>query len=184
MRGYGMDYNRGRSGWIGGRNRGYDTGYRSPDYVDRAWNDRGGAFQGRGEYDTYTRRDFLTNQGDFSDDFGGGDYGYEGMNRGGMARGGTRDRGSMRGYGRDYDEPRYFRHWADADTDEDYEWDSGRHGILGRGRGMDRGGGRWLGEDGFPRGYQGRGVHNYGGSGRDYFRAYGATFKNGYDPRW
>ncbi len=55
-------------------------------------------FRGRGQaYDTYFRRDFLTNQGDFSPEFGGGEeYGYRGMRRGGG--GGGRFRGSEAGY--------------------------------------------------------------------------------------
>lgn len=129
---YGMDYGRSRM-YGGGMNR---AGYGADYYGGRAggWAEQGGgrgAYGGRQrgggshpergmrgrapEYDTYYRRDFMTNQGDFSPGFGGGrDYGYEPMEsdqwsrrlRGGWQRGyaegfgpGDRDmgRGGMRG---------------------------------------------------------------------------------------
>jgi hypothetical protein len=205
MRDYGMDYNRDRSGWMGGSDRGYDAQYgqgwggrdrgaldyggwdRGDRWTGSGGMNRGGAFQGRGgEYD----------------DFGGGpDHGYERTTYRPMrGRGETMDRGGMmhHGYGRDYgemnrggfrgeeDEPRFFRHWAGDQSDEDYDWESGRHGVPRNvGRGMSHGGNeRWLDDNGYPRGYRGSGVHNYGGGGRDHFRAYGANFRLGYDPRW
>lgn len=80
---YGMDLSRG--GYGGGMNRGRtrgmgERGFRPEPYGGRG---RGEPFRGRGGgYETFTRRDFLTNQGDFSDEFGGGrDYGYRGMDR-------------------------------------------------------------------------------------------------------
>ncbi len=202
MRGYGMDYDRDRSGWMGGRDRGYDAGYGqgwgSRDRGDR-WTggrmNQGGAFRGRGgEYGSHSRRDFLTNQGDFSDDFGGGhDYGYEGTNRGGFRGWPSRDyghdysgmdRGGMDRGGVEHGGDRFFRHWTDEDDDG---WESHRHGMprnVGRG-GMSYGGNeRWLDDNGFPRGYQGRGIHNFSGTGRDHFKAYGANFRNRYDPQW
>jgi hypothetical protein len=75
---FGMDRNRFgyRGGMQGTGDRGFGGGF-SPGM------NRGGPFRGRGgEYESYSRRDFLTNQGDFSDHFGGGpDYGYEATGR-------------------------------------------------------------------------------------------------------
>ena len=194
MRDYGMDYGNRGSGWTGGRNRGYDNGYGAGGHQG-GWN-RGGGYNGswtEGEWTGYGA--------------GGRDYGYEGTNRGEMNRGEMNRGGMQGGYGRDYGAmdrgydhehrqqggPRFFRHWADTGQDEDYAWESGRHGMPGgmnrggyQGRGeMDRGGDqRWMDDNGFPRGYQGRGVHNFAGNDRDHFRAYGANFPNRYDPRW
>jgi len=204
MRGYGMDYNGRGNGWMGGMDRGYDSGYgaggqsgRNGGYngswAEGEWTGYGAGNQRMGhggEHDHYSRRDFMNNQGGYSNDLGGRGYGRDY---------GTMDRGMTdRGYDHDlhgrhnHHEPRFFRHWADTDQDEDYAWESGRHGVPGGmsrggypGRGeTDHGGGRWLDENGYPRGYQGGGVHNFARTGRDYFRAYGANFRNRYDPRW
>jgi hypothetical protein len=113
--GMGMAYDRefGAGGYAGGgyggggnRDARYHGGGMEGLWSDRGLN-RGGPFRGRGQaYDTYFRRDFLTNQGDFSNELGGGEsYGYRGTIRGGGA---MRDRlgGASRGYGRDL-EPGY-----------------------------------------------------------------------------
>lgn len=73
---YGNDYGMDR-----GRMRGMRETGRGADFYGSI--NRGEPFRGReGAYDTYFRRDFQTNQGDFSDRFGGGrDYGYRGMDR-------------------------------------------------------------------------------------------------------
>lgn len=198
MRGYGKDYNRRGNGWTGGMDRGYDVGYGAGG--QGGWN-RGGGYNGswaEGEWTGYGAGGQGMGRGGMNPG-AGRDYGYQGTNRGGMQGGYGRDYGTMnRGYDHDHHphpqhEPRFFRHWADTDQDEDYAWESGRHGMPGgmnrggyQGRGeMDRGGGgQWMDENGYPRGYQGGGVHNFGGTGRDYFRAYGANFPNRYDPRW
>lgn len=105
---YGMDWNRpGQGGWQErGRMQGMgDRGY-SPDFYSGMH--PGGPFRGRGgEHESYTRRDFMTNQGDFSDQFGGGPgYGYEATGRNfardrwqGTNRGGSGNRGPSRGFG-------------------------------------------------------------------------------------
>lgn len=82
---YGRDYGTGGGrgaygrGMRGGRRGMIGIGY-GEDYYGGA---ERGPFRGRaGPYETYSRRDFRTNQGDFSDDSGGGpNYGYRGTGR-------------------------------------------------------------------------------------------------------
>ncbi len=94
--GGGMNRSGMRYGWEYGGG-GFDTqrGYRGGQSAEEP-------FRGQGQaYDTYFRRDFLTNQGDFTPEFGGGEeYGYRGMSPGGG--GGGRFRGVERGYDRGY----------------------------------------------------------------------------------
>lgn len=97
--GYDRDFGRGRGG--GYRGPGSDLGEDiRRGYVGRGFEHygggmegspaghygRGGPFRGRGRgagYDTYFRRDFVTNQGEFGPESGGGGrYGYRGASRG------------------------------------------------------------------------------------------------------
>ncbi|HEV2150606.1 MAG TPA: hypothetical protein VGR37_24625 [Longimicrobiaceae bacterium] len=73
----------------GGPDRG-GYGGRGGEGGQRGGMGRQGAFRGRGPaYDTYFRRDFMTNQGDFNPEFGGGeDYGYRGTSMRGRMQGG------------------------------------------------------------------------------------------------
>jgi translation initiation factor IF-2 len=137
--GYGADYS---GGWGGGRNP-YGGGFRrggmrhGSEYGGYGGSggyqggmNREGGFRGRAQaYDTYFRRDFLTNQGDFTSDFGGGEeYGYRGMGRrGGMQSGGyggerSPDRGNyggaMRGEDRTSYGPGYGERWETTQPED------------------------------------------------------------------
>jgi hypothetical protein len=112
---------------------------------------RGGRGTGRetafydreGRYDTYSRRDFLTNQGDFSNEFGGGPhYGHHGSGRGRI------DPPTGRGYSPGGMANRYDREYGNMD----------RMGGMDRG-GMSRGG--YVGADA-GRGYGSRERISYG----------------------
>lgn len=137
--GMGMDYDR-ELGAGGNRGGGYRGG---PNWGGEFYGgarggirgrDRGVPFRGRGEgYDTYFRRDFLTDQGDFSPEFGGGeDYGYRGTYRGGgpmperfggVSGGhgtefGPSSRGRMQGYDRISYGPGYGERWESTHPED------------------------------------------------------------------